>query len=79
MILCCICGRQLGKVKLTYQGRPIGPECGLKNGVVPIAQKRRRLSKPSNRKAKRTTARQAPKTKIDRDNQTLDLFGDRND
>lgn len=69
MTTCCKCGRTLGKVRLYYQGRPIGPECGKLIGIIEQVPKRKRLSKPKKAKNPKFAA-----PEIERCPLTLDMF-----
>lgn len=69
MTRCCKCGRALSEVRLTYQGKPIGPSCGAKVGVpgaAPIKSKVTRKRKP----------RRAYQQEVERDAFTVDMFGE---
>lgn len=67
MARCCKCGRALSEVRLTYQGKPIGPSCGAKVGLP--------SSKPSKSKAaKKRKPRRADHPEVERDTFTIDMF-----
>lgn len=69
MARCCKCGRALSEVRLTYQGKPIGPSCGAKVGIAsaaPVKGKATRKRKP----------RRATQQEVERDTFTIDMFGE---
>lgn len=67
MARCCKCGRALSEVRLTYQGKPIGPSCGAKVGI--------QSAKPSKSKAARKgKPRRADHPEVERDTFTIDMF-----
>ena len=67
MARCCKCGRALSEVRLTYQGKPIGPSCGAKVGIAGAAPVKGKA--PRKRKPWRATQQE-----VERDTFTIDMF-----
>lgn len=69
MARCCKCGRALSEVRLTYEGKPIGPSCGAKAGVPGAA-----LAK--GKAARKRKPRLTEQPEVERDTFTIDMFGE---